>query len=690
MSPVRIKDHWREQRIFERRSLFAGAAMALLALALVGRLYLLQVSRHDYYSALSQENRVRTDPIAAARGLILDRDGEVIASNQPTFQLELIPDEVPDLRGSLRRLVRLGLLQADDIPELIRTIKSRRTFDNVPIRLHLSDEEVARFAVRRFEFPGIDITPEEARWYPEGSLAVHAMGYVGTISEKDLAHIDRAAYAGTAVIGKTGVESAFEKQLHGANGFRQILVDAQGRPVQKPGVFARDLEMRGPTPGEDAILSLDLKVQKVAEAALAGKEGAVVALDPNSGDVIALVSTPSFDPNLFARGVTEKQYHDLEGDPYRPLYDRSLRGEYSSGSTIKPGLALGALTDGVIDPDKPVFCPGYFHLPGGRHIWHDANHERHGAVNLDFAIAQSCDVYFYGVAHAMGIDRISAWLPLLGFGRPTGIDIGGEKPGLVPSRAWKDAHFANPANKVWFPGETVNLGIGQGYFLVTPLQLAHYVGILATRGHIWRPRLVTGLRSPDTGKIDWLPPVYEGYLSNISADSWNRVIHGMIGATTYTSPRLGTAYWAMHGSVYTIAGKTGTDQVVNEAVTGNLSEEHGFKNIKEQYRDNAWFIAFAPAEAPRIAVAVIVEHAGFGSTGAAPVARKVMDAYLLGPDGKLLPAAPRGPYSEPAGLKPKVQPSLPTLPAPARPAPTQQQVAERASRAEAASAPSAQ
>ena len=690
MSPVRIKDYWREQRIFDRRAIFAGAAMAVLAIALVGRLYLLQVVRHDYYSELSQENRVRTDPIPAARGLIMDRYGEVIASNQPTFELELIPDEVPDLDGSLHRLVKLGLLQADDIPELIRTIKSRRTFDHVPIRLHLSDEEVARFAVRRFEFPGIDIAPQEARWYPEQSLAVDAMGYVGTISENDLAHIDRAAYAGTAVIGKTGVESTFEKQLHGTNGFQQTLVDAQGRPVPKPGVFARDLEMKAPTPGDDVILSLDLKVQKVAETALAGQEGAVVAIDPNSGDIIALVSAPGFDPNLFARGITVKEYAALEGDPNRPLYDRALRGEYSSGSTIKPGLALGALTDGVIDPDKPVFCPGYFHLPGGRHIWHDANHEHHGDVNLDHAIAQSCDVYFYGVAHAMGIDRIAAWLPLLGFGRPTGIDIGGEKPGLVPSRAWKEAHFANPANRVWFPGETVNLGIGQGYFLVTPLQLAHYVGILATRGRIWQPRLVTGLRSPDTGKIKWLAPVDEGDLSNVSADSWNRVIHGMIGATTDGPPRTGTAYWPMRGSVYTIAGKTGTDQVVNESVTGNLSEEHGFSKIKEQYRDNAWFIAFAPAEAPRIAVAVIVEHAGFGSTGAAPVARKVMDAYLLGPDGKtLLPAAPRGPYSEPADLKPKVKPSLPALPAPA-PAAATQQVADRAHPEPASAPPAAQ
>ncbi len=683
MSPVRIKDHWREQRIFDRRAIVAGATMALLALALFGRLYLLQVMRHDYYSALSQENRVRTDPIPAARGLIMDRYGEVIASNQPTFQLELVPDEVPNLKGSLHRLVKLGLLQADDIPELIRTIKSRRSFDNVPIRLHLSDEEVARFAVRRYEFPGIDISPREARWYPEGSLAVDAMGYVGTISEKDLAHIDRAAYAGTAVIGKTGVESAFEKQLHGVNGYRQTLVDAQGRPVQKPGVFGKDLEIRAPIPGDDIVLSLDLKVQKVAEVAFAGQEGAVVALDPNTGDIIALLSSPGFDPNLFARGITEKQYRDLEGDPNRPLFDRALRGEYSSGSTIKPCLALGALTDGVINPDKDIYCPGYYHLAGARHIWHDANHERHGAVDLDLAIAESCDVYFYGVAHEMGIDRISAWLPLFGFGRPTGIDIGGEKAGIVPSRAWKEAHFSNPADKVWFPGETVNLGIGQGYFLVTPLQLAHYASILASRGHIWRPRLVTGVRSPESEKVEWLPPVYEGGLSNISADSWKRVIHGMVGATTY--PR-GTATVPMRGTPYTVAGKTGTDQVVNESVTGNLSEEHGFSKINKQYRDNAWFIAFAPAEAPRIAIAVIVEHAGWGSTGAAPVARKVMDAYLLGPDGKLLPASPRGPYSEPDDLKPDVVPSLPALPAPAPPL-TTQQVADRTRPAEAGASP---
>jgi len=676
MSPVRIKDHWREQRIFDRRAIFASAVMGLLALALFGRLYLLQVSRHDYYSTLSQENRVRTDPIPAARGLIMDRFGEVIASNQPTFQLELIPDEVPDLKGSLRRLVRLGLLQADDIPELIRTIKSRRSFDSVPIRLNLSDDEVARFAVHRFEFPGIDIKPRQARWYPDGSLAVGAMGYVGTISERDLAHIDRAAYAGTAVIGKTGVEGVFEKQLHGTNGFRQILVDAQGRPVQKPGVFAKDLEMKAPVPGDDVILSLDLKVQRVAEAALAGQEGAVVALDPWSGDVIAMASSPSFDPNLFARGISEQQYRALLDDPSRPLFNRALRSQLPSGSTIKPALALGAMTDGIVNPAQPILSPWAYHLPGSRHLYHNANHENCGPVDLSQAIIVSCDVYFYRLAHEMGIDRISAWLPLFGFGHPTGIDIGGETAGLVPSRAWKQSHFGNPANRVWFPGDTVILGIGQGYFLVTPLQLAHYAGILATHGQVWRPRLVTGLRNPVTGRIHWKRPTLEAELSSISPASWKVVVGAMEGVTTSAHP-LGTAYWQMHDSPYLIAGKTGTAQVVREDANGASNEGQYNKNgTLKRLRDDAWFIAFAPAEAPRIAVAVLVEHAGWGSTGAAPIARKVMDAYLLGADGKVLPAPPRGPYSEPTSIKP-VAPSTPALPTPKPPAPIQQ-VADRA------------
>jgi penicillin-binding protein 2 len=660
MSPVRIKDHWREQRIFDRRTLFAGAVMTVLALALLGRLYLLQVVRHDYYSTLSQANRVRTDPIPAARGLILDRHGEVIASNQPTFQLELVPDEVPDIKGSLARLAKLGLLQREDIPDLLRTIRSRRPFDSVPIKLHLSDDEVARFAVHRYEFPGVDIKPRQARWYPDGPLAVDAVGYVGTINEQDLKHINAAAYAGTAVIGKTGVEAAYEKALHGTNGFRQILVDAQGRPVQRPGVFAKDLEVKAPVPGDDVILSLDLKVQRVAEQLLAGRPGAVVALNPWNGDVIALASSPGFDPNLFARGISERQYHALMNDPERPLFNRALRAQLPSGSTIKPALALGALTDGVVDAKLPVYSPWAYHLPGSRHLYHNAMHENCGSVDLAQAIVVSCDVYFYRLAHEMGIDRIGAWLPNFGFGRPTGIDIPGEQSGLSPSRAWKASHFRNPTQRVWFPGDTVILGIGQGYFLVTPLQLAHYVSIIATRGLSFAPRLVTGLRNPHTGSIHWKRPILDGDLAMISPASWNTVVQAMVGVTS--NPR-GTAYWQMRGSPYAIAGKTGTAQVVAETAKGAANErEYGKDKTLERLRDDAWFIAFAPADSPRIAVAVLVEHAGWGDLEAAPIARKVMDAYLLGPDGKLLPSPGRGRFSPPRGITPRTVPGVPLAP----------------------------
>ncbi|MBW4049999.1 MAG: penicillin-binding protein 2 [Proteobacteria bacterium] len=668
MSPVRIKDLWREQRIFDRRALFASAAMVLLLLALLGRLYLLQVRRHDYYSALSQENRVRTEPIPAARGLIMDRYGEVIASNQPTFQLELVPDEVPKLESSLERLAKLGLLQAEDIPDLLRTIRSRRSFDSVPIKLHLSEDQVARFAVHRYEFPGIDIKPRQARWYPDGPLAVDAIGYVGTINAQDLKHINAAAYAGTAVIGKTGVEAAYEKQLHGTNGYRQFLVDANGRPVQRPGVFAKDLETKAPVPGEDMILSLDLKVQRVAEQLLGGRPGAVVALDPWNGNIIALASSPSFDPNLFARGISEQQYRALMDDPQRPLFNRALRAQLPSGSTIKPALALGALTDGVVDPQLPVYSPWAYHLPGSRHLYHNAMHENCGSVDLAQAIIVSCDVYFYRLAHEMGIDRIGAWLPNLGFGRPTGIDIPGEQSGLSPSRAWKASHFRDPAQRVWFPGDTVILGIGQGYFLVTPLQLAHYTAILATRGLAFAPRLVTGLRDPRTGKIHWKRPRLDGDLTMISPASWKVVDDAMVGVTS--NPR-GTAYWQMRGSPYAIAGKTGTAQVVAENAKGAANErEYGKQKTLERLRDDAWFIAFAPAEAPRIAVAVLVEHAGWGDIAAAPIARKIMDAYLLGPNGKLLPHPGRARFSEPRDIPPRLAPGV------AKPTPLQQQIAE--------------
>jgi penicillin-binding protein 2 len=641
---VRIKDHWREQRMFDRRALIVGALMALATVGLIGRLILLQVVRHDYYSDLSQGNRVRTEPIPAARGLIFDRNGELIAANQPAYQLELVPEEVPNIRRTLASLVGLGLLRPEEIDELLRTIDSSRSFDSVPIRLHMSDDDVARFAVRRFEFPGIDIKTRQTRWYPNGDLAVHALGYVGAISEPDLKHIDRAAYAGTALIGKLGVESTYEQQLHGRNGFREVLVNAQGRSVERQGAFVPNLRTRAPAAGEDLLLSVDLKVQRVAEAALAGHRGAVVALDPANGDILALVSLPGFDPNLFARGITATEYGALANDIDRPLFNRVLRGVYPPGSTVKPVLALAALTYHVVDPQAHRYCAGQFHLPGSSFIYREYHNEHHGAVDLDEAVVVSCDVYFYGLADALGIDRIATFMAPFGFGSITGIDVGGEKTGILPSKEWKEKAFARPADRVWFPGETVSIGIGQGYLSVTPLQLAHYASIIASRGKIWKPRLVTAVRDPRTGDLKRLAPAPGGEVAGISAENWERVVHDMVGVT-----QRGTAAAIGAHAPYNFAGKTGTAQVFTVART----ERYNAKAIDERLRDHSWFIAFAPADEPRIALAVIEENGGAGASAAAPIARKVLDAYLLGADGKL--KAPPGPGAASGGeaaLKP--------------------------------------
>ncbi len=629
MPAVRIKDHWREQRLFDQRSIICAVIMALATLGLVARLYVLQVSRHAYYSELSQGNRVRTEPIPAARGLILDRAGEVIAGNQPAYQLELVPEEVPDVDGTLASLVQLGLIRAEDVAELERTIDSSRSFDSVPIRLRMSDEDVARFAVRRFEFPGLDIRTRQTRWYPNGGLAVHALGYVGAISEQDLKHIDRATYAGTSLIGKLGIESAYESQLHGNNGFREVLVNAQGRSVERQGAFVPNLRTKPPTPGADLVLSIDLKVQRVAEAALAGHRGAVVALDPKNGDVLALVSLPGFDPTLFGRGITAGEYGTLSNDIDRPLFNRALRGTYPPGSTIKPGIALAGLTYHVVDPQARKYCAGAFHLPGSSRMFREYHNEKHGYVDLDDAIARSCDVYFYGLADVLGVDRIATFLAPFGFGKTTGIDISGEKSGILPSKEWKAKAFAKPADQVWFPGETVNFGIGQGYLTVTPLQLAHYASIIATRGRIWKPRLVAAYRDPHTGQMQHVPAQSEGEVSGVSAEDWDRVVHGMIGVT-----QRGTAAAIGAHAPYTFAGKTGTAQVFTVA----QNERYNASAINERLRDHSWFIAFAPADAPRIAIAVLQENGGAGASAAAPIARKVLDAYLLAADGKVKPA----------------------------------------------------
>ena len=627
MRGVRIKDHWKEQRLFDQRAIFASALGAILLLVLAGRLVLLQVVRYDYYAQQSQYNRVRIEPIPAARGLLLDRNGAMLAGGQPGYQLELVREEVPDLNATLKGLVGIGLLTPEELPDVRRTILSRRSFDSVPIRLHMSDEDVGRFAVHRFDFPGVDIKSRQMRWYPNGALAVHALGYVSALSESDLQHIDTAAYAGTSVIGKLGVEAAYEKRLHGTNGFREIQVNAEGRSVEKIGSANTRLRTQAPVAGETLVLGLDLKIQRAAEEALGTHRGAVVALDPRNGDVLALVSKPEFDPTEFARGITRAEYAALANDPDSPLLNRALRGTYPSGSTIKPAIALVALTDHSITADQKVFCNGTFVLPHSAHVYRSDKAEPRGMLDLTEAIAKSSDVYFYKLASEMGIDKLDEGLAPFGYGQLTGIDISGEKPGLLPSPAWKRTAFKHPADQVWFPGETVNMGIGQGYLLVTPLQLAHIVGVIAERGRRFRPRLVIGTRSAD-GRVTPIAPVEEKPVQGIAQSDWTTVIKAMIGTTTF-----GTGRFVFTKMAYTAAGKSGTAQVY----TVGQNEKYNAKTVAENLRDDALFVAFAPAEQPRIAVAVLAENAGFGAETGAPIARAVLDSYLLGPDGKLKP-----------------------------------------------------
>jgi penicillin-binding protein 2 len=623
MGTVRIKDHWAEQRLFESRVLMAAFVIAALTFVLIGRLVVLQVMRYDYYAELSQGNRVRVEPLPAQRGLILDRNGKVLAENRPAFQLELVRERVPDVEATLKRLIEIGVLPVDDLDETRKLVKQRRSFESVPIRLRLTDEEIARFAVHRFEFPGVDIATRLTRFYPHGEHAVHALGYVAAISEKDVQKLEKEGqltkYAGTSLIGKLGIEASSEKELHGNDGSRQILVNAAGRSVPNQ---AQDLKTIDPQPGRDLVTGIDLPTQLVAEQGLVGRRGSVVAIDPNNGDVIAMVSTPGFDPNPFGRGLTTKEYAALRDNIDVPLLNRAIRGEYPPGSTVKPAIALGGLQLGVTTPQRTRTCPGYFYLPGSSHRFRDWRPSGHGVMAMESAIANSCDVYFYELSTMMGVEKLSGWLAHFGLGERTGIDIGGELKGINPSPAWKKAYFKRPADQVWFPGETVSFGIGQGYLVVTPMQVAHMASILASRGKSYQPRLVTAFREQATGKIENIKPVL---IETVEAtpENWTVVVDGMI--KVMKPP--GTGWRSQVGAEYQIAGKTGTAQVFT--VKQNESYKAMEAKLNERLYDHGWFIAFAPADAPRIAVAAIIENGKHG-TAAALIVRRVLDQYLLG------------------------------------------------------------
>jgi penicillin-binding protein 2 len=618
---VRIKDDALEQRIFFQRTLLAGALVAVVALALVGRAFWLQVVQHQHYLELSLGNRARIEPLPPNRGIIYDRAGRVIAENTPAYQLELVREQAGDLEKTLANLVRFGLLDPADVARVRQLALGRRSFEAVPFLLQLDDQEIARYAVHRHELPGVLLETRMARHYPYGPIGAHALGYVGTISEPDLARVDRERYFGTGAIGKTGVERAYEDDLLGTGGYREVLVNAEGRPAKLPDGVDAQLRTREPVAGKDLRMTIDIELERVAEEAFAGRRGGVVAIDPNNGDVLVFASMPSFDPNGFARGISRSDYVALTENPDQPLFNRALRGAYPPGSTIKPLMALAGLEYDVIKPEDHVYCPGSYSLPGSRHRFRDFKREGHGSMDMENAVMQSCDVYFYRLANTLGIERIHDSMARMGFGSPTGIDIAGERGGIMPSPAWKKTAFSRAEQQVWFPGETVIVGIGQGYWTATLLQLAKATAQLAMRGQPYRPRLVRALVDPLTKAVDEKKPVALPRIELKDPANWEIIVNAMVKVTS--GPR-GTAARIGRGATYSIAGKTGTAQVFSVGQT----EKYNEKEVAERLRDHALFVAFAPAEAPKLAVAVLVENGGFGSAAAAPIARAIFDAYL--------------------------------------------------------------
>ncbi|MBI2970570.1 MAG: penicillin-binding protein 2 [Gammaproteobacteria bacterium] len=612
MAPrLTLKDPGHEYRLVRRRVQFAGALMFLLGFMIVARVFYLQVVQHNHFTTLSQNNRVKIVPIAPIRGLIFSRDGVLLADNRPSFSLELTLERVEDIDQTILELRNLISVEESDIARFREQAHKKRRFEGVPLRFNLSDQEVARFSVNRHKFPGVDVVARLNRYYPLGQNLAHTVGYVGMIDEVEFEKLDKSNYSGTSHVGKIGVEKAYEELLHGRVGYRQVEVNAQGRVI-------RELDRTAPIPGKNIHLTLDVSLQNLAAQALESKRGAIVAVDPRDGAVLALVSAPAYDPNLFVNGIDTRSYRELLNSRGTPLLNRVLQGKYPPGSAIKPFMAFAALEFGVRQADDEVWCPGWYALKGSEHRYRDWKKGGHGHLNLIQAVAQSCDVYFYSLAHDLGIDRVHDALARFGFGAPTGIDIGDESSGLVPSREWKQGSIGQP----WYPGETLILGIGQGYTLVTPMQLAAATATLAARGRRTGPHLLAEARDSLTGEsLVRSSGDSTGFMAVRDPSYWDTVIDAM---REVVHGARGTARRAGLQAQYEFAGKTGTAQVIGIAQDGVYKVEE----IPEELRDHALFIAFGPIEAPRIAVAIVIENAGSGSSSAAPIARLLFDHFL--------------------------------------------------------------
>lgn len=618
-----LQDHQRDARLVRRRMLAGAVAIGLLTLMLIGRMYYLQVIQYEHHSTLSESNRVHVQPIPPNRGLIYDRNGVILAENRPSFSLTVTRERAKDWQAELDRVVEiLGLGDSERALFEKRVRQGRRPFEPVPIMFELSEEQIARIAVNQFQLPGVEVTAQLVRHYPQQEHFAHSVGYVGRINEQELKRLDPINYSGTHHVGKTGLERFYEDDLHGTVGYEEVETNARGRVL-------RVLKRTPPVPGKDLVLTLDSRLQAAAEAALGGRRGAVVAIEPTTGEILAVVSQPSFDPNLFVTGISFRKYAELSESIDRPLYNRVMRGLYPPGSTIKPMVVVAGLDAKAITPQTKVFDPGYYQLPNVSHKYRNWNRYGDGWVDLDLAIARSNDTYFYDLAHKLGIDQLHDYMTRFGFGTRVALDVFEETAGLMPSREWKQRRY----RQVWYPGETLILGIGQGYMQATPLQLAQATALMATRGKWIRPHLA---KSVGGG-----PPVDTNPVPDIELRDprfWDHAREGM--ESVVHGPR-GTARRIGLDSPYRIAGKSGTAQVV--AI--KQGEKYDSEKLEERHRDHALFVAYAPADDPRIAVAVMVENGESGSGVAGPVARQVMDAWLLDEQGQLKPkfAPPQAP-----------------------------------------------
>ena len=605
-----------------RLAIASGFVLVMFALLFV-RFFYLQVVRHEYYSTLAEANRISIVPIVPNRGIIVDRNGVLLAHNYSAYTLEITPSKVDDLDALIDDLATVIEITPRDRRRFRKLIEESKSFESLPIRTRLSDEEIARFAANRYRFRGVEINARLFRQYPQGALFSHVVGHIGRINPRELEQLEEngldANYRGTDYMGKTGLEQSYETHLHGTTGVEEVEVDSAGRAV-------RTLSRSAPVSGNNLVLNLDAKLQEIVYEAFGDFRGALVAIDPTTGGVLAFVSKPGFDPNLFVDGIDPQNWKELNESPARPMVNRALAGTYPPGSTFKPYMALAALTYGKRRPEQAISDPGYFNFGG--HMFRDDKVGGHGMVDMYKSLVVSCDTYYYVLGNDLGIDHISAFMRLFGFGSRSGIDITGEAAGILPSQDWKKRRFRRPDQQKWYAGETISVGIGQGYNAYTPLQLAQAITTLANDGVKFRPHIVNYIEDIVTRKRDMIEPQPQDRIA-INPEHVRFVKDALVGVN-----KEGTGARAFAGTEYVSGGKTGTAQVI--AI--KQGEKYVASRVAEQHRDHALFIAYAPAAAPKIALAVVVENAGFGAQSAAPIARKVIDYYLLGKQ----PAAPRG------------------------------------------------